>query len=177
MKNLLGGGCIVLGTILANTINHPILSPIAFSVGILLVIVLDLGLITRSVPSGKPFKECVGTLAINILVAFVLGVLLCNTGNYPHTLDGTFLGGIATGIIIGLISIANIHQSKYTVLITMILMFSFVYLKLPHCVVYAFYVGALSHITATDFMTLVTVICGNIIGGMIVRFCMLELNN
>lgn len=177
MKDILGGGCIVLGTILANAINHPILSPIAFSVGILLVITLDLGLITRSVPSGKSFNECVETLFFNLLIAFLFGILLDWTGDYPQMLNGTFYGAIATGIIIGLASIANIHQSKYTIIITMILMFSFVYLGLPHCVVYAFYIGALPHLTFAECFSLLTVICGNVVGGMIVRFSMLEIDN
>ena len=177
MRNILGGGCIVLGTMLSNAINHPILSPIAFSVGILLVITLDLGLITRSVPSGRPVKECFGTLCINLLVAFVLGVLLSRTGNYPQTLGGTFGGGVATGIIIGMASIANKYQSKYTIIITMILMFSFVYLGLPHCVVYAFYIGALTHITTAECLTLLFVTLGNIVGGAIVRYSVLELDN
>ena len=141
------------------------------------MITLDLGLITRSVPSGKPVKECVGVLLANLLVAFVLGVLLGYPGICPQTLNGTFYGAIGTGIIIGLASIANIYQSKYTIIITMILMFSFVYLGLPHCVVYAFYLGALPHITSVDFMTLLSVIGGNIVGGMIIRQCVLNIDN
>ena len=176
IKNILGACTIVLGTILSNNINHPILSPIVFSVGILLVISLDLGLITRSVPSGKSVSDCAITCLVNVIVSFLLGLLLSASGAYPQQLNGTFGSAIATGIVIGFVSVVNKHKSEYTTLITMILMFSFVYLKLPHCVVYAFYLGALDTITLESCLSLLIVTFGNVIGGAIVRISMNILN-
>ena len=175
-KNIFGAACVVLGTILSNNINHPILSPIVFSVGILLVISLDLGLITRSVPSGKPFRSCVSTCCINLVVSFLMGLLLSNSGTYPPQLTGTLGGGIATGIVIGLVSVVNKLKSDYKTIITMILMFTFVYLKLPHCVVYAFYFGALETLTWNSALSLLLVTIGNLIGGSIVRYSMVILD-
>ena len=174
-NNILGASCVVLGTILANNINHPILSPIVFTVGILLVVDLNLGLITRSIPSGMSVKDCAKTFGMNLIVAFVLGLLLSGSGTYPQQLTGTFGGGIATGIVIGFVSIVNKCKSEYRSIITMILMFAFVYLKLPHCVVYAFYFGALDTMTWVSAESLVFVTVGNIIGGLIVRWSMVIL--
>ena len=176
IRSIFGTFCIVLGTILSNNTDHSILSPIVFSVGILLVISLNLGLITRSIPSGNSIQSCCITCLTNITIAIILGLLLSGSGNYPNQLNATISGGIATGIIIGLVSVVNIRKSDYTILITMILMFSFVYLKLPHCVVYAFYFGALPQITLVEFITLMKVICGNIIGGLIVRYSLVILD-
>jgi formate/nitrite transporter FocA (FNT family) len=175
-KSILGAGCIVLGTILSNNVNHPILSPIVFSVGILLVISLDLGLITRSVPSGKSLKDCLVTYSVNLFVACVLGLMLNDTGVYPQQLTGTFGGAIGTGIVIGLVSIVNKRNANYKVIITMVLMFTFVYLKLPHCVVYAFYFGALETVTWASALSLILVTLGNVVGGLIVRYSIEKLD-
>lgn len=171
-KSFLGACCIVLGTMLSNNINHPILSPIVFSVGILLVISLDLGLITRSVPSGKSLKDCMIAYGVNLIVSVILGLMLNDYGTYPQQLTGTFIGGIATGIVIGLVSIVNKHNTEYKTIITMILMFAFVYLKLPHCVVYAFYFGTLDNVTWASALSLLFVTLGNIVGGLLVRYSM-----
>lgn len=176
IKNIFGAACVVLGTILSNNVNHSILSPIIFSVGILLVIALDLGLITRSVPSGKPVKDCITTCGVNLIVSYLMGLLLSTSGTYPQQLTGTLLGGISTGIVIGLVSVVNKRNSEYKTIITMILMFTFVYLKLPHCVVYAFYFGALDTITWVSALSLLLVTIGNIIGGSIVRYGMVILD-
>lgn len=174
-KSIIGAVCIVIGTILSNNINHPILSPIVFSVGILLVIDLDLGLITRSVPSGDSSSKCCYTAMINIVVALLLGLLLGDVGNYPTVLNVSFGGAVATGVIIGLVSVANKYSGRYTILITMILMFSFVYLRLPHCVVYAFYLGALPMITWEGIWSVLVTIAGNVGGGLLVRFYVREM--
>lgn len=175
-RSFFGASCIVLSTVLSNNINHEILSPIVFSVGILLVVGFNLGLITRSVPGGDSFTDCFITLATNIMTAMCFGLLLRNTGTYPETLEASIGGAIVTGIVIGLVSVSNKFNSRYAEWITMILMFSFVYLHLPHCMVYAFYFGTLPMITMQELGTLALVTVGNILGGLIVRYSMKILN-
>lgn len=58
IKSTLASGCIVFGTILSNNVDHQHFSPVIFSVGILLVIALNLNLITRDVPSGTKVASC-----------------------------------------------------------------------------------------------------------------------
>ena len=171
-KSVLGALSIALGTILSNNVDHEYLSPICFSVGILIVIAFDLGLITRAVPSGKSTEECFIVGLANLVTAALAGFLLADMGDFPQEITCSLTGAVATGIIIGLVSISNKVKSRYSVLITMILMFSFVYLKLPHCVVYAFYCGAARALYGTsNWLNMCSVVAGNVVGGLIVRFC------
>lgn len=175
--SVLGALAIVFGTILSNNVNHAYISPICFSVGILIVISFDLGLITRAVPGGQLTEECFIIGFVNLVTAALAGFILSDMGNFPQDLACSLSGAVATGIIIGLVSISNKVSSRYSVLITMILMFSFVYLKLPHCVVYAFYCGAARVVYgSSNWFNLCVVTIGNIVGGMIIRFFYLTLS-
>ncbi|MBQ8935500.1 MAG: hypothetical protein IJ049_03765 [Oscillospiraceae bacterium] len=166
----IGALSIVFGTVLSNNINHQYLSPLMFSLGIILVIIFDLGLITRAVPSGASAPQCGVTAGVNFLAAYAAGWLLHSCGSFPDAIPVDFVGAIATGIVIGLVSAVNRHKSEYTVVVTIMLMFSFVYLHIPHCVVCAFYLGAkMTAVTLTDVLGLVTVIIGNILGGLVIR--------
>lgn len=166
----IGALSIVFGTVLSNNINHQYLSPLMFSLGIILVVVFDLGLITRAVPSGASAPQCGMTAGVNFLVAYAAGWLLRSCGTFLDAIPVDFVGAIATGIVIGLVSAVNKHKSEYTVAVTIMLMFSFVYLHIPHCVVCAFYLGAkTAAVTLTDVLGLVTVMIGNILGGLVIR--------
>lgn len=171
-KSVLGALSIVLGTILSNNVDHEYLSPVCFSVGILIVIAFDLGLITRAIPGGQSTEECFIIGIVNLVTAALAGIVLADMGEFPQEITYSLTGAIATGIIIGLVSISNKVKSRYSVLITMILMFTFVYLKLPHCVVYAFYCGAARTLYgASNWFNMCGVVAGNVVGGLIVRFC------
>ena len=169
---ILGGLSIVFGTVLSNNMNHPILSPLMFSLGIIFVIVLNLGLITRSVPSGGSVGECVIIALYNLFTAFLCGIFLGGFGNFPTTVEPNFWGAVGTGIIIGLVSLVNREETPYKVPVTIMLMFSFVYLKLPHCVVSAFYAGNILSTTKdlSALWGLFMVLIGNVAGGCVVRF-------
>lgn len=169
IRNILGALSIVFATVLSNNINHEILSPLAFSLGIIFVIVFDLGLITRAIPSGESFSICLVTLGINSVIATCMGFFLYSFGNFPTTFGG-FWSAVATGIVIGFVSLMNKENNKYTVFTTIMLMFSFVYLRLPHCVVCAFYLGTNRNITYNDVFSLFYVVIGNILGGLIIRY-------
>ncbi|MBS5433087.1 MAG: hypothetical protein KHY12_04900 [Firmicutes bacterium] len=169
-RSVIGALSIVFGTILANNINHTYLSPLTFSLGIIFVIILNLGLITRSVPSGEGFKNCGIILIVNIAVAIIAGLSLRSCGSFPTIIKPALVPAIGTGIIIGLVSVANIKKTNYTVPVTFMLMFSFVYLKIPHCVVCAFYYGASPQNAIENMPGLLVVIVGNIIGGLIIRY-------
>lgn len=166
----IGALAITFGTVLANAVNHVYLSPLLFSLGIVLVIVLNLDLVTRAVPSGVPYGECAVILVFNLLVAALAGLLLRTCGTFPPSIKPSFFPAVATGIIIGLVSLVNIKQTSYTVPATLMLMFSFVYLKLPHCVVCAFYYGASPVNALRNLPGLLSVVAGNLIGGLIIRY-------
>lgn len=171
-RNILGGACIVFSTVVARFVDHQYLSPALFAMGIVLVIVLDLGLVTRAVPSGEDVAHCVSALAVNILTAWVLGLMYLGVPEFAVEFGHPseyFLPAVATGIIIGLVSVVNKHKSEYTVPMTFMLMWTFVYLGLPHCVVYAVYLAANCMVDSTGAMVLLSVIAGNIAGGLIVR--------
>lgn len=156
---LLGGAAICLGTYASRVCEFPILAPLLFAVGIVIVMVFDLGLITRFTPthsySLKNILAGLIILASNVLIASLLGQLSSLTVNPPENL---FLWSILGGIVIGLVSLNNMMHTPYKVALALLLMYIFVMIKLPHCVVYAFY--------NVDFPTLLTVIAGNIIGGV-----------
>lgn len=172
-RNILGALCIVFATAVSRFAGHEYLSPLLFSMGILLVIIFDLGLVTRSVPSGDDLTHCICACCVNLVTAGVLGTMYTGANQFAMTFAPPWeylLPAVGTGIIIGLVSLVNKHHSEYTVLMTMMLMFSFVYLKLPHCVVYAVYVAANRHTSTGGASALAVVTLGNIIGGLIVRF-------
>lgn len=58
IKCALASSCIVFGTILTKNVDHRYLSSVIFSVGILLVIALNLNLISRDVSSGTKVSSC-----------------------------------------------------------------------------------------------------------------------
>lgn len=172
--SIIGGLSIVFGIILANNINHVYLSPLMFSLGIIFTIILGLDLITKAIPTCRSWRDCVIIGYYNLLTAFAAGVFLRWTGNFPQIISlswETFAGAIGTGIIIGLVGLSNKEKTSYTVPVTFMLMFSFVYLKLPHCVVSAFYLGAISGAGAffPSLLGFSAVLLGNIIGGLIIR--------
>ncbi len=171
VTSAIGALSIVFGTVLSNNMNHQYLSPLMFSLGIILVIIFDLGLITRAIPSGASVFQCIVTAGVNFIVAYLVGWLLHSCGNFPQEIPIDIVGAIATGIVIGLVSAVNKHKSEYTVVVTIMLMFSFVYLHIPHCVVCAFYLGAkTTAATPADLVGLLTVVFGNVLGGLIIRF-------
>ena len=167
---ILGGLSIVFGIILANNMNHTYLSPLMFSLGIVFTIIMRLELITRAVPLGRKVGEACIIGAGNFIGALLAGAALWWTGKYPPSISINIWGAIATGIIIGLVSVANTEGTAYTVPVTFMLMFSFVYLKLPHCVVSAFYVGnsVVGGYLANTLPGFLVVLVGNVIGGLIV---------
>ena len=171
ISGILGGLCIVFGTVLANNLNHVYLSPLMFGLGIIFTVVLGLDLITRAVPIGIPARDCVTIGLFNFVSAFIAGLLLKNFGAFPKEISPDFWGAIGTGIIIGLVSVVNKKSGPYTVVVTLMLMFSFVYLKLPHCVVTAFYLGTILGVGAfwSSLWSFVVIVVGNIIGGLIVN--------
>lgn len=175
LLSLLGGLSIAFGIVLANNMNHVYLSPLMFSLGIVFTIIMGLELITRAVPIGKNWKDCVIIGAGNFVAAMLAGFFLKGFGHFPDTIPVNIWGAIGTGIIIGLVSVANKKKGPYTVPVTFMLMFSFVYLKLPHCVVSAFYLGGLRLVGVKEWLGFLSVLAGNIIGGLIV-YCVYRLS-
>lgn len=169
LLSLLGGLSIAFGIVLANNMNHEYLSPLMFSLGIVFTIIMGLELITRAVPIGKNWNDCVLIGAGNFVAAILAGFFLRGFGHFPDTIPVNIWGAIGTGVIIGLVSVANKKKGPYTVPVTFMLMFSFVYLKLPHCVVSAFYLGGLRLVGIKEWLGFLSVLAGNIIGGLIVH--------
>jgi len=161
LEAILGGLAICLGTIASRYCPYPILSPLLFALGIFAVMAFDLKLITRHVPTSPKlrFFETVAVLAINLLVAELAGVFSPYTVSPPEHL---FALSIAGGVVIGLVSLNNLYKSPYQLALATMLMYMFVMCGLPHCVVYAFY--------NVDFPTLLIVIAGNLLGGLVLRF-------
>lgn len=154
-----GGVAICFGTYASQRCEFPILAPLLFAIGILLVVVFDLGLITRFVPThtftSANIAKLVLILVANLLTAYILGLFTSLSITPP---DHLFVWSIIGGIVMGLVSLNHLLTTQYRVVIALLLMYIFVSLKLPHCVVYAF-LGA-------DFPTLITVVAGNLLGGM-----------
>lgn len=166
-KSILGGFAISLGVILSNLIDNEFISPLIFSVGILLCMDLKMHLITRAIPLKPYIPTCGNILLFNLLSAMACGLVVKFT--FMHTvprLNPDFIGAILTGIIIGIIAVINKKNMNgtYKIIITMLLMFAFVYLKLPHCVVYAFWFGCME----CSFINLLIAVAGNIVGGLII---------
>lgn len=166
-KSVLGALCICLGAYFSLLINNPIISPIVFMVGILLIIYFDLNLITREIPlntknTPESIQNTCVVLLLNVFTAFFVGLFL---PKQALNLNPSFMNSILGGIVIGLVSLVAKYKKTYKEIIIIILMFCFVYLKLPHCVVYAFYSGIDFH----NAIYLLPVISGNIIGGLLIK--------
>ena len=161
-KAVAGGACICLGTYAMRMCPYPEIAPLLFAVGILMVMAFDFHLITRFVPThrffGVPANFWVGfiVLAANLITAYLVGLLVDFSPTPP---DNLFWQSVLGGMVIGLVSVNNIFPSQYKVLIAALLMYAFIILGLPHCVVYAFY--------NADFPTLLIVVAGNLVGGAI----------
>lgn len=158
-----GGAAICLGTYASRICEFPILAPLLFAVGILLVMVFDLGLITRFNPThtytSQNLAKLLVILVVNLITANLLGNLTTLTATPP---DNLFWLSVLGGIVIGLVSLNHKIATPYKVAVALMLMYIFVDLGLPHCVVYAF--------LGVDFPTLMVVVAGNLVGGMALNF-------
>lgn len=158
-----GGAAICLGTYASRICEFPILAPLLFAVGILLVMVFDLGLITRFNPThtytSQNLAKLLVILVVNLITANLLGNLTTLTATPP---DNLFWYSVLGGIVIGLVSLNHKIATPYKVAVALMLMYIFVDLGLPHCVVYAF--------LGVDFPTLMVVVVGNLVGGMALNF-------
>lgn len=158
-----GGAAICLGTYASKMCEFPILAPLLFAVGILLVMVFDLGLITRFTPthtfSSANLAKLLIILIVNLLTANLLGSMVDLPIATPNNL---FLWSIVGGVVIGLVSINHKLATPYKVVVALLLMYIFVDLGMPHCVVYAF--------LGVDFPTLMVVVAGNLLGGVCLNF-------
>lgn len=128
-----------------------------------MVMAFNFELITRHVPTKGFSWQTAVVLVVNLATAGLLGFF---TMDFPapdtSNLLMTFANSILGGIVISCVSLNNLADSPYKVVIALLLMYLFVMLGLPHCVVYAFL-----HV---DFGTLLLVIAGNLIGGGLLRF-------
>lgn len=162
-KSILGALAICLGTYLSGTVNNQYISPLIFSVGILLVISLNLDLTTRTIPTEMKWDKALIVLSANLITSVLIGLLF--QGYKIPPINTRFRDAIIAGLVIGLVSLVNGKQSlKYKTVVTLMLMYAFVWLKLPHCVVYAFYMGV--DIEYWEFLP--RVIAGNVIGGVLI---------
>lgn len=168
-KSILGAVSICLGTYFSLTIDNEFLKPIVFTIGILLVIYFDLNLITREIPlkstpqimSKRIPCNALIILTINLLTAYVIGA----AANLQIAVkQPDFMNSVLAGIVIGLVSIIAKEGKSYKEIMILILMFCFVYLKLPHCVVWAFYGG----LDPFYLPYICPIVAGNIVGGLII---------
>ena len=164
-----GGVCIALFAGVSAMVGHQYLSPLIFSIGILLIIHFGLSLITRDCPLGLPAGSVAVTLAVNIAAACLLG--LCFTGkiNGEVCMKADLFGSVLTGLIIGFVALVNRDRGLYTLPLTLLLMYAFVYLKLPHCVVYGFYLPLCGTGLGLKLICLAYAIAGNVIGGILIH--------
>lgn len=169
IKSVIGSLSICLGTYFSLVVDDDIISPIVFSSGILLVIYFNLNLITKDIPTaiantedGSKKYTIVPILIFNLLTAFIVGKIM--SYDFELYTNATINNSILGGAVIGIVSLIAMENYDYKELLIMLLMFCFVYLKLPHCVVYAFYGG----LEVQILKSLPIVVLGNIIGGSIV---------
>ena len=160
---ILGGASICLGTYASRSCEFPILAPLLFAIGILVVLVFDLGLITRFTPthtfSSSNLAKLLIILIFNLITANLLGPLSSFSATPP---DNLFWWSVLGGVVIGLVSLNHKISTPYKLVVALLLMYIFVDLGLPHCVVYAF--------LGVDFPTLMVVVAGNLVGGMALNF-------
>ena len=163
IRCFLGAAAISLGTFASKTCPYPILAPLLFAVGILMVMRFDWHLITRHFPT-QPLNKVLTPLIIvcNLLFAYLIGLFSDLTITPTQDVLYLFLTSIAGGAVIGLVSLNNLTDHPYKVPIALLLMYVFVMLGLPHCVVYAFLNVSLS--------TLLVVLAGNVVGGLALRW-------
>lgn len=158
-----GGLAICLGTYASRVCEEPILSPLLFAVGIFVVMVFNLGLITRFTPTHSFTSFNLARLVIILVVNLITANLMGSLANFSATPpDNLFWWSVLGGVVIGLVSLNHMLTTPYKVSLALLLMYIFVMLGLPHCVVYAF-LGA-------DFPTLMTVVAGNLVGGVALNF-------
>lgn len=158
-KSITGGLSICLGTVASKYCPYPALAPLLFAVGIFMVMQFDWNLITRHIPTGRILSlNTIIILFVNLLVAYLFGLCFPLEVTPP---DNLFWMSVAGGAVIGLVSLNNLTTNKYKIPIAILLMYIFVMLGLPHCVVYAF-LGA-------EPTTLLIVVLGNIVGGILLR--------
>lgn len=166
--SVFGGACIALFAGVSAMVGHQYLSPLIFSVGILLIIHFGLSLITRDCPLGLPARSVTVTLAVNIAAAFLVGLAFAGkTGEVCMKAD--VFESILTGLIIGFVALVNRDRGLYTLPLTLLLMYAFVYLKLPHCVVYGFYLPLCDAGLGLKLICLAYAIAGNVIGGILIH--------
>lgn len=190
LDGVFGGLSISFASIISNMTNHEYLSPFIFSIGILLCIRFSFNLITKSVPLLENWFRCVLIFLINMMTSMICGLIFKfnNVIVTPIIFKPTFFGAFMTGVIIGLVAYINIPEyykvinvgsekemdlrsipcygdgRHYNVIMTLILMFAFVYLKFPHCVVLSTWFGA----GYCDLYDLFLTVVGNVCGGLFV---------
>lgn len=168
-RAIAGGLAICLGTAASRLCPYPILSPLIFSVGILMVVRFDWGLITRHFPTQKLGWITTPLIIIgNLLSAYLVGYCF----DFPLVLpENLFVNSIVAGAVIGLVSFNSKGENHpYKLAISLLLMYLFVSLGLPHIVVISFLHASLPELGI--------VLVGNVIGGLGLRvlFKMMKLD-
>jgi formate/nitrite transporter FocA (FNT family) len=166
--SVFGGACIALFAGVSALVGHQYLSPLIFSIGIILIIHFGLSLITRDCPLGYPANSVVTTLIFNVAAACMVGCAFI--GRIEVSMKSDLFESILTGLIIGFVALCNRYKGIYTLPLTLMLMYAFVYLKLPHCVVYGFYFPLCKAAVGTKFVCLAYAVAGNIIGGLLIHW-------
>lgn len=163
-KALVAGAFIALGTYASRVCPYPILAPLLFAVGILMVMVFNAELITRRIPTagvmGNELGCAICVLLGNLLSAWLLGFLADLPAPQMDLLP-LFGKAIIGGAMIGLVSVNNLQDTPYKVPVALLLMYIFVMTGMPHAVVYAF--------LHSDPLTLLVCIAGNVVGGLLLR--------
>lgn len=170
IHSILGGISISIFAGLSVLAHNEYVAPFVFMLGIIIIINYGLSLITRDCPLGHPWKDLALTLAFNLSAAFVVGLLFRAEIPYEVTMRPDLLKSVLTGVIIGIVALVNRDKTEYTVLLTVLLMYAFVYCKLPHCVVYAFYLPICKAAAGAKLISMGCAVAGNVAGGLLVNW-------
>ena len=165
VRAALGGVSISLFAGMSVLVHDAYVGPFVFMTGIILIIVYQLSLVTRDCPLGCPAASVAVTLTVNVLTAFCMGLLFRGHLPYEVTMKADLFQSVLAGVIIGMVSLVNRDRTIYTIPLTVLLMYAFVWCRLPHCVVYGFYMP----ICGGSWVSLAYAIAGNLIGGWMVH--------
>ena len=168
ISSILAGILISTFAGVSNIVNEPHIGPLVFMIGIMLIMVNQLNLITKDCPTGSFGVSLFVVLFFNIVGAAFTGLFFSGHMPQPVVMKIDLFQSVLTGIIIGFVAWVNRKPNRYTIYLTIALMYAFVYCKLPHCVVYGFYFPNSTLPIDYRCYGLSYAIIGNIIGGIMV---------
>lgn len=178
LKSIAAGLYISIGCAASIATGSKIIGAIAFSVGLIAVILLGADLYTGKICYARrgDALPLLATLLTNLLTAYVCGALyqIANNPLSTFTIKSakpiplTLLGGVVCGILI--FAAVEGYRSSKSILSIVFPVATFILVGGEHCIADAFYFGASGCAGVFGWAWLSAVIVGNTIGGLLAGY-------